>query len=154
MNMIFPVAGSAERPAAGRAAGVGGAGGVGARERVCRLVQVRLPLLLWGRLLPLELETNLREVKSFTKPFFAAPAPTWPGSAPPWGTPPPAAAARCGSWWSAGTSPPASSAPSTTPPPSQHPGSREGKLYFDTIWWGLGNWQASCLIFCILSVNS
>ena len=51
--MIFPVAGSPERPAAGRAAGVGGAGGVGARERVCGLVQVRLPL---------ELETNLREV--------------------------------------------------------------------------------------------
>ena len=41
MNMIFPAAGSPERPAAGRAAGVGGAGGVGAGERVCGLVQVR-----------------------------------------------------------------------------------------------------------------
>ena len=57
--MIFPVAGSAERPAAGRAAGVGGAGGVGARERVCGLVQVRASSL---SILPLELETNLREV--------------------------------------------------------------------------------------------
>ena len=56
--MIFPAAGSPERPAAGRAAGVGGAGGVGAGERVCGLVQVRP-----SSLLPLELETNLREVK-------------------------------------------------------------------------------------------
>ena len=55
--MIFPAAGSPERPAAGRAAGVGGAGGVGAGERVCGLVQVRP-----SSLLPLELETNLREV--------------------------------------------------------------------------------------------
>ena len=59
MSMVFPVAGSPERPAAGRAAGVGGAGGVGARERVCGLVQVRASSL---SLVTIELETNLREV--------------------------------------------------------------------------------------------